>query len=363
MLQGLYSRATCLCLIFIAVLRCQTATHSSDAKAVNQQYTDSELAPVDCPTGAELTSFVFVALSALPTAASLGLPPPQNSVPPLVAPSEIQNVKLEICLKDEDLSLRRVISKRGIKRDVIEVVAGSEILGLAPALFSQDYSQLHVKIPFESFQEPGNETAKATTESLFLQGVGTADASFVYATYLNDDSGQTFLSPRAGNFILVGSLQYGDFAEDPCSGGHAKKGVFILGTAKFEWQGCQFAGTSGGTAPLIHEFVITDTSTKLPADLRGKPFKVKTDSSTTGNYIFRHNHHSICDSFALTLSQATYAVTSSIIGFGPGGCAGTVQDAPNPGASVSYRFKYGNSAWIKGKAPSSCTHYSRKCPQ
>lgn len=367
MRSSLVGRRLSLFSLFSLVVGCQTSGSRSAVKDANDLPISSLPPPLSaCPQGAEVSRWIMVGEASDP-GPLVNIPKyPAGGTPDVVIPDGNGTIALDVCLAaDETATLQKVFQLNFGVYTEIDVPVGSVVRGLKEVLFEQAYAGFEVRIPFVNRKAFFDNELQPSNEGILILGQSAGLAAALLTKKVGD---QVFASPISG--VLVGTFKIGDFIGNPCPGGAEALAEFTLGTAHFKASGCQFTGTSGGVSPVMHAFVVTDTSPELPAAIRGQPIAVEVKENE-GIYKTVHTHHIVCEGFSLKLPHATYGATAtggSAVPDGFQGCdkdQGPVEDAPGRGdfggQGVVYAITYANGAKKSGVTDPACWHYFFPC--
>lgn len=346
-------------LLLLTQVACRTTSGNSGLKDADNNVDPNSIKVLKCESG-ETASFVLKNAETLPKV---------SDFPALEgAPDEVGDTtgslwtRLDACMDGDVLEIKRVVSGYDEAPTVVGVTTGAVVEGLNEAVFDQNYEKLKINIPFVKINKWGE--LKDSNELFYMRGskdgksvvagiAAEVDGKLEYATSAN--------SGRFLNTYQAGVLEYEEPTDKAgCSKVADASGTFTLGTATFSWLGKARTGTSGGAAPHLCQITVVDTAKQLGTNA-GKPVTVEFPfDASTDDYKFTSNHHSVCDSFLLKTSFASYGATANSSGFGGGSCPASVKGAPKADATgTNYIFTYGTEK-VEG-TQKNCTHPTRRC--
>ena len=347
-------------LIVFGTGACRTTPGDSKLKDGKDFVDPSSIKVLACESG-ETASFVLQVPSEKPVTSDFPALPQ--------APDEVETTadslltRLDVCMEGETLNIKRILTGYADAPTVVSVTTGATVEGLYEAVFDQNYSKLKIRIPFVKLDTSDGLTD--TNQLFYMQG--SLSGKSAIATIAADVAGsiEYATSDNANRFMNTyhgGILEYEEpVASKGCKSLANASGTFTLGTASFAWLGRSNTGTSGGTAPSLCQVTVVDTAKQLGENAQ-KPVVVEfAINGSDEAYKFTSNHHSVCDSFILKTSFASYAATANSSGFGGGTCNPPVAGAPKADkVGTNFIFTYGTKK-VSG-TQKNCKHPTRNCP-
>lgn len=326
--------------------------HIDDASSRPMAASVQAHADIDCG-GAEYSPFILEPLAFAPNLATVQQILPQiiKTTPPVPG----INIRLDTCVdSDNKIDIKGLVySSKDKLTGPFRAIPQGKVVGAEDALIGSTYKSLSGT--FKLSTAPSANSGKYE-----LRGVSDQDKSYA-----------VFYDPSDAGTALTGRFVYGDFPTiDGCTAGE-KQNSWVLYTklsggmitekvvkcSSEDWEG------PGTTKYRIAKYSITDTSSLLPAEIRGKEFVFSTDElvkenvftgTSSGNKKLHYqvNHHNSCDAYEVVLDHAVYAFTYPVnFSMSTGACNG-FGDAPKRKEgepdSVAYRIIYKNSQKIDG---------------
>ncbi len=212
-------------------------------------------------------------------------------------------VTFEVCLDNEHANLLAVGYHR--PRSDWTYHAPATPVDMTAAIFDGDYSNFDYELA----------DVEGSGKIIKIMSAGNpVYLSVIMGEYIDSGFEPTSI------LVAVGSLSFGAPETTSCQAheisGHQE---FVLESATFSAELCTFLG---GGETLGYRFLSLTVKDQNPA--LATPIDVKLDGDQlAAAFKYKVNHHNACDSFLLTLPQATYTATS-----GPNaGCGSVVQGA------------------------------------
>lgn len=287
--------------------------------------------PVQCAPNYDLASFSLEEISNLnPSFRELklnvkasGFMPPNPDMSRAAKPSQIANIRLDICLTQDgsDVKIMRIVkAQQEIMRDIVtyDVIAvdlaaittkvdrtGSRVIAytVGPMHLVQKNLDLALQGEIKDFNL---KIQTSESDSIFVKGVQVKDQVLIVAYKGMSNSPDT----AEDNSAVAGRLVFGDaFAKSSACGAGWELGseVYQLGTAKLEFTSCF---SSNGTALAAYTRLVKRIGLKLEDSnplLGGTKLNVKMDEAQLQKQLNTFiMHHNWCDYFLLKLPEVEY---------------------------------------------------------